>query len=146
MYKHPERGRAVRRNTGTRHNGRVKLNYLHTHQGSPLFSISRASSRSLHRHPSVAQGHLHTVRPIYFRHHHPSSQPAVIRSRTALRSINCPRRTDARRSNTIDSPDVMEISQELATEEDGEPSGIGVTLASRQQAGKLSLGTIPLFL
>ena len=33
-------------------------------------------------------------------------------------------------------PDIMEISQEWATEEDGEPFGIGVTLACLRQAGK----------
>ena len=58
--KSPERGRAVRRNP-------AKYNHLHTHQGSPLVSISRASSRSLHRHPPVAQGHLHTFHPTELR-------------------------------------------------------------------------------
>ena len=57
VYKPPERGRVVRRNAVTTQNGRVKLNHLHMHQGSPLVSINRASSRSLLRHPFVAQGH-----------------------------------------------------------------------------------------
>ena len=72
-------------------NGRVKFNHLHTHQGSPLDPFSRALPRNLHRHPSVAQGRLHTFHPteprstpyspsIYFCHHYPSSQPALIHS------------------------------------------------------------------
>ena len=56
---------------------------------------------------------------------------------TSLHSINRPRRTDTRRSNTLDNTDVMEIDRQLATEEDGRPFGIGVTLACLQQAGKL---------
>ena len=44
-------------------NSRVKLNHLHMHQGSPLVPNSRTLSRSLHRHPSAAQGHLHTIHP-----------------------------------------------------------------------------------
>ena len=56
---------------------------------------------------------------------------------TPLRSINRPRRTDTRRSNTLDNTDVIEIGRQLATEEDGGPFGIGVTLACLHQAGKL---------
>ena len=43
--------------TGPSKNGRVKLIQLHTcmYQGSPLFPIFRALSRSLHPHSSVAQ-------------------------------------------------------------------------------------------
>ena len=42
-----------------------------------------------------------------------------------------------RRSNTLDITDVMEIGRSLATEEDGGPFGIGVTLACLRQARKL---------
>ena len=56
---------------------------------------------------------------------------------TPLRSISRPRWTDTRRSNTLDNTDVMEIGRSLATEEDGGPFGIRVTLACLQQAGKL---------
>ena len=37
------------------------LSHLHMHQGSPLLHKFRALSRSLHRHPSAAQGHLHAI-------------------------------------------------------------------------------------
>ena len=39
--------------------------------------------------------------------------------------------------NPLNNTDVMEIGRWLATEEDGEPFWIGVTLACLQQAGKL---------
>ena len=45
--------------------GRVKLIQLHMYQDSPLFPIFCALTRSLHRHSSVAQGHLHTIHPAY---------------------------------------------------------------------------------
>ena len=51
--------------------------------------------------------------------------------------INRPRRTNTRRSKTLDNTDVMEIGRRLATEEDGGPFGIGVTPACLQQAVKL---------
>ena len=54
-----------------------------------------------------------------------------------LHSINRPRRTDTRRSNTFDNTDVMEIGPQLVTEKDGGPFGIWVTLACLHQAGKL---------
>ena len=81
VNKSPERGRAVRRNTGTPQNGRIKYNNLHTHQGSPLVSISRSSSCSLHRHPPVAQGPSHlpsnrtSVYPVPALHLLPPSSP-----------------------------------------------------------------------
>ena len=55
--------RAVRKNSGLCKNGRVKLDHLNMHQGSPLFYMFRVLSRSLHRHPSAAHGHLHTIYP-----------------------------------------------------------------------------------
>ena len=48
----PERGRVVRKNAGPCKNGRVKLNHLHMHQGSPLLPTSLSAS---HRHPTAAQ-------------------------------------------------------------------------------------------
>ena len=39
------------------------IRYIIMHQGCALFSIFRALSRSLNRHSSVAQGHLHTIHP-----------------------------------------------------------------------------------
>ena len=50
-----------------------------------------------------------------------------------LRYLNLPRLTDTRRLNTLDNTDVMEIGCKLATEEDGGPFGICVTLAFLQQ-------------
>ena len=41
----------------------VKLIQWHVHQGSPLFPNFWALSRSLQRHSSVPQGHLHAVHP-----------------------------------------------------------------------------------
>ena len=43
----PERWMVVRKYAGPRKNGHVKFNHLHMHQGSPLFPIFRALSRSL---------------------------------------------------------------------------------------------------
>ena len=51
------------KNKGTKQNGRVELNYLEMHQGSEHFSIFRALSRRIHRHPLAAQGHLHIIHP-----------------------------------------------------------------------------------
>ena len=72
---------------------------------------------------------------------------------TPLHSINRPRRTDTRLSNTLDNTDVKEIGRKLATEEEGgspqcwgdiglSPApqchhNVGMTLARLQQAGKL---------
>ena len=50
-----ERGTAVRKNTGTNQNGRVKLNHLHMHQGPPILSIFHSSlcwARPSSQHPS----------------------------------------------------------------------------------------------
>ena len=49
------------KNTGPSKSGRVKLIQLYMYQGSPLFIIFRALSRSLHRHSSVVQGHCLTL-------------------------------------------------------------------------------------
>ena len=49
----PERRRVVRKNTEQSKNGRVKLNHLHMHKGSTLFSNFRALLRSLHQHHSA---------------------------------------------------------------------------------------------
>ena len=60
----PEHGRAVRNNTRSSKNSRVKLNHLHMNQGSPLLHNFCALSCSLlHHHPSAAQGHLHASQP-----------------------------------------------------------------------------------
>ena len=64
-------------------------------------------------------------------------QTGLLEARHCMRSINRPRRTDTRRSNTLHNTDVVEIGRKLATEENGEPFGIGVTLACLQQAEKL---------
>ena len=56
----PKHGRAVRKYTEPSKNGRVTLNHLHMHQGSPVLPIL---SPRLHRHPSADQGHLHTIHP-----------------------------------------------------------------------------------
>ena len=71
-----------------RKNGRVVLNYLHMHQGSPLLTLFREVSCSLHRHPSDARhllrnpSNLTSVFPhspsTYFRHQHPSSHTILI--------------------------------------------------------------------
>ena len=52
---------------------------------------------------------------------------------TPLHSTNRPRQTDTRTDNTLDNTDVIDIGQQLKTEEDGGPFGIGVTLASSKQ-------------
>ena len=49
--KPPERVRTVRNNTGSNQKDRVKLNFLHIHQGSPLLPIFCSLSRGLHHHP-----------------------------------------------------------------------------------------------
>ena len=51
-----QHGRVVRKNTGPRKNGRVKLIQLHMYQGPPLIPIFHVLSLSLHRHsftPSI---------------------------------------------------------------------------------------------
>ena len=58
---------------------------------------------------------------------------------TPLRSINRPRQTGTRLSNTLDKTDVMEIGRKLATDEAGGLYGFGVSLACLQQAGKFSI-------
>ena len=58
--KSPVRGRMVPKNTRffLPEPSKKWLRDLHMHQGYPLLPIFRALSRSLLRHPSVAQGHL----------------------------------------------------------------------------------------
>ena len=56
---------------------------------------------------------------------------------TPQRSVNRPKCIDTRRLRTLDNTGVIEICRQLATEEEDEPYGIGVTLACLQQAGKL---------
>ena len=81
--KPPGRERVVRKTQKPCKNGQVRVNHLHMNQGSPLLPILHALSGSLHRHPSAAQGHFHTIHPtkprstqyphsIYFRDQHPS--------------------------------------------------------------------------
>ena len=55
----PERERAVWKNTGPSKNGRVKLNHIHMHKGSPLLLLSRSPQR----HNAAAQGHFQVIHP-----------------------------------------------------------------------------------
>ena len=43
----------------------MKVNHQHTHQGSPLFPISRALSSGLNRLPSSSQGNVHAIHATY---------------------------------------------------------------------------------
>ena len=52
--KPPENGRVVRKGTINK-----KPNQLLMQEGSPVLYLSR----SLHRHPTAAQGHRHTIHP-----------------------------------------------------------------------------------
>ena len=61
--KPPDRGRAVGKYKGTKQKWPREIQPYKMNQGSPLLPIFRALSRSLHRHPSAAQGHLHTIHP-----------------------------------------------------------------------------------
>ena len=56
--KPPEHGRAVLKNTRISKNFRVTLNHV-----SSLLHIVRALTRSLHRDPSAAEGHIHAIHP-----------------------------------------------------------------------------------
>ena len=66
-----------------------------------------------------------------------SDKKNLVVGSTPLHSINRPRPTDIRTDNSLDNTDIIEIGQQLTTEEDGGPFGIDVTLACLQQAGKL---------
>ena len=67
MYRHPSPLQVLttraQKSGPKEHSAKQKCIQLHMYQGSPLFPISRAFSRSLHRHSSVAEGYLHTIQP-----------------------------------------------------------------------------------
>ena len=80
MYRHPTPLQVLRhQNAGGRSertqelniNGRMKLNYLHTYQGSSLLPICRALSRSLPSHPSAAHGRPPSRHPFNLTSVHP---------------------------------------------------------------------------